>query len=178
MSKVQNNASVVSACNQRLVALAKYVKAKTDVEIAGEPNKLADLVAVYQATLDTRSAVLTKRAELKKALVDRRSAEAARKATDVGLKAWVAVKFGADSQEATEFGLTAPKAAVKSVETKYVAIQQSQATREARGTKGKKQKKSIKGVIATPAAPADPATTAPTAAPAVVATNGASAPHS
>jgi hypothetical protein len=178
MSKVQNNATIVSTCNQRLTALAKYVKPKTETSINGEPMKLSELIGVYQACLDTRTAVTTTRAQLQKVLSGRSSAEATRQAIDKGLKAWIVTKFGADSQEALEFGFAPQKVTTKSVETKRNAVLQSQATREARGTMGKREKEKIKGTVVDPTAPADPATTAAAATPATVATNGVTASHS
>ena len=183
MSIKQNNASVVSACNQRLTALNDHVKAKTVMQVNGQPMKLADVTGIYQACIDTRAELIKQRAAFEKALEARDSAEVARQATDKGLKAWVTGAYGAESQEALEFGFLTPKVGAKSAETKATAVLKSQATREARGTKGKRQKEKIKGTIVAPAAPAVPAITTPAAAPAasVLATpNGAptSAPSS
>ncbi|HEY2512240.1 MAG TPA: hypothetical protein VGI39_15340, partial [Polyangiaceae bacterium] len=74
MSIEQNNAKVVSTCGQRLAALKKYVKTKTAMKAGGTQTKLADLVAVYQAAIDTRAALIPQRAAYKKALAARDSA--------------------------------------------------------------------------------------------------------
>ncbi|HEY2512640.1 MAG TPA: hypothetical protein VGI39_17355, partial [Polyangiaceae bacterium] len=75
-----------------------------------------------------------------------------------------------------EFGFLPAKVGEKSAETKALAVQKSQATRDARGTKGKRQKEKIKGTIVVPAVPAEPAVSAPVATPTAsvpVSTNGA-----
>ncbi len=166
MSIIQNNAKIVSTCNQRVTALTKLVKPKTEISINGQPIKLADLIAIYQAAIDTRSALVTSRAALDKDLEARDSAEATRRATDQGLKAWITTQFGAGSPEAQELGFTSTNPRAKTAETKFVAVQKMLATREARGTKGKRQREKIKGTIVAPAAPAVPAVTVPAATPA------------
>jgi hypothetical protein len=176
MSIEQNNAKIVSTCGQRLAALKKYVKAKTAVTVDGESMKPADLVAAYQAAVDTRAALIPQRASYKKALAARDSAEVTRQVIDKKLKVWVMNQFGATSQVAEEFGFLPTKVAEKSAETKANAVLKMRATRAARGTKGKRQKEKIKGTTTAPAEPADPAATAPAASPAAsapAATNGA-----
>jgi hypothetical protein len=169
MSTTQSNAKIVSTCGQRLAALKKYVKAKAAMTVGGQSMKLSDLVAAYQAAIDTRAALIPQRAAYDKALAARDSAETTRQATDKKLKAWVVNEFGADSTEAQEFGFLPPKVTEKSAETKATAVLKLRATREARGTRGKRQKEKIKGTIVAPAAPAEPAVTAPAATPAAVA---------
>ena len=176
MTIIQNNAKIVSTCGQRLIALKKFVKTKTAITASGEQTKLADLVAVYQAAIDTRNALVPSRAAFDKALTARDSAEVVRLATDKKLKAWVVNEFGADSTEAEEFGFLPPKVGAKSADTKALAVQKLHATRTARGTKGKRQREKIKGTIVAPAAPADPATTAPAASPAASATSSTNGP--
>jgi hypothetical protein len=176
MSITQNNAKIVATCGQRLAALKKHVKTKTAMKVGGDSMKPADIIAAYQAAIDSRAALIPQRASYKAALVARNNAEVTRQAIDKKLKAWVVNEFGADSQEAEEFGFLPTKVTEKSAETKALAVQKGRATREARGTKGKRQKEKIKGTIPDPTAPADPATTAPAASPAAsapAATNGA-----
>ena len=176
MSKVQNNATIVSTCNQRITALGEYVKPKTVMQVNGQPMKVADVTGVYQACIATRSELVKQRAAYEKALEARDSAEATRQATDKGLRAWVTGAYGAESQEALEFGFLPTKVTEKSAATKATAVLKLRATREARNTMGKRQKKDIKGTIVAPAAPAEPAITAPAAAPTASApttTNGA-----
>ena len=176
MSIIKNNAKIVSTCGQRLIALKKFVKTKTAMTVSGEPMKLADLTAIYQAAIDTRTTLVPQRAAYDKALAARDSAEVTRRATDKKLKAWVVNEFGADSQEAQEFGFSPPKIGAKTAETKFTATLQSKATRVARGTKGKRQREEIKGTpVIVSTAPAVPAIIATAVAPAAVApasTNG------
>jgi len=153
----RNNANIVDHSQQCILALKKHVDAKTVIAIDGEPHKLVDLLAIYQACLDTRAAVRAQHASYKSTLEERDKAEAKRRATDKGLRAWVVNTFGATSTEALEFGF-APKSSAPTVATKMQAVLQSKATREARGTKGKKAKQNIKGVVAAPTAPEAPAT--------------------
>jgi hypothetical protein len=166
MTIIQNNAKIVDTCGQRLLALKKFVKTKTTITASGEQTKLADLVAIYQAAIETRNALVPSRAAFDKALAARDSAEVARQATDKKLKAWVVNEFGAGSQEAQEFGFLPAKVGEKTADTKALAVLKLRATRTARGTKGKRQKEKIKGTIVAPAAPADPAITVPAATPA------------
>jgi hypothetical protein len=176
MSIIKDNAKIVSMCGQRLIALKKFVKTKTAMTVSGKPMKLSDLTAIYQAAIDTRTALVPQRAAFEKALTARDSAEVTRRATDKVLKAWVVNEFGADSSEAQEFGFPATKIAEKSAATKATAVEKSLATRAARGTMGKRQKEKIKGTIEAPAAPAVPAVTTQAAAPAAsvsTSTNGA-----
>lgn len=168
--KVTNNAMITDICTQRLVGLRTLVPAKTEISIDGEPYKLDEVIAVYQASLDTRATVNTKRGELKEALTERHDAEATRRAVDQGLKAWVFNKFGASSKEAHEFGFTSPKKAKSDVTTKFEAVQKSRATREARHTMGPKQKKKVTGTVVVSTEPAAPVVVN------VNGTNGASAP--
>src|SRR5271154_2843375 len=88
MPIIKNNAKVVSTCGQRLIALKKYVKTKTAMTVSGEPMKLANLIGVYQASIDTRTELIPLRAAFEKALAARDSAEVARQATDKKLRAW------------------------------------------------------------------------------------------
>ena len=169
MSSNQNNAKVVTTCNQRLAALAKYVKTKTQMTVVGQPMKLSDLTAIYQAALDTRSTLLESHTAYEQALKARNGAETTRLATDKGLKAWVITTFGAGSAQASDFGFSPATVKAKSAETKALAVKKVLATRKARMTLGKRQKASIKGTVEAPTAPADPAITAPAATPAAVA---------
>ena len=138
--------------------------------VGGESMKLSDLVAAYQAAVDTRAALIPQRASYKKALAARDSAEVTREATDKKLKGWVVNQFGAGSAEAEEFGFLPTKVTEKSAETKATAVQKMRATRKARNTRGKRQKQGIKGTIVAPAA----TTAAPNGA---AASNGVATSH-
>jgi hypothetical protein len=147
MATIKNNAVIVDACSQRINALKKYVTPKTEIPIDGTPYKLAEVLDVFQGSLDARAEVTAKRSQLKASLSKRKEIEDTRRAIDVGLKAWVASQFGANSQQAHEFGFPPRKAAKKDIETKWHAVEQSRATREARHTMGKNQKEKVKGAV-------------------------------
>ena len=89
MSTTEKNAKIVSSCGQRLTALKKHVKAKAAMKVSGKQMKLANLIAIYQAAVDTRAALIPQRAAYDKALAARDGAEVSRKATDKALKVWV-----------------------------------------------------------------------------------------
>jgi hypothetical protein len=164
-----NLAVLADTCNKRLLALKANVSLKAEIGIEGETHKVSDIIQIYQECLDTRASVEKKRADVKAALVVSANAEAARRAIEPSLKAWVAAKFGSNSNVAHEFGYTPRKAASRTVENKFDALKLAGATRTARHTMGSKQKKKVKGSvadpIAAPAAPAPSVAPAPTAAP-------------
>lgn len=168
----RNTVLTADKCAQRIKGLNEHVTAKTALTINQQPMKLVDVIAVYQAALDARATLKSKRAEVKLALQGWKEADVTQETVDRGLKVWVQLTYGLQSQEAQDMGFAAPKRGKANLDTKQKAQLQARATREARGTKGKKQKAKIKGTVATPTAPAAPAPTAP-AAPA---TNGVAAP--
>ena len=147
---ITNNATAVSTCNQRLIALKRLVNPETRLMIDGKSFTFAALLGIYETCLDTRAALVSLRAALDKGLSERDSAEAVRVAVDKGLRAWVATQFGAGSAEAQELGFLPPKVGEKDARTKAKAAQQSLATREARKTMGKRQRQKIKGTLAAP----------------------------
>lgn len=153
-----SNATVVTNNQKRILALKKYVtNSKTEIPISGEVLKPAQVISVFQDSLDTRAAVTATQAAYKSALADRVDAESKRQATDEALKAWVLNRFGADSAEAHEFGYSARKVPVLSAAERANAVLLNHATRLARGTMGKKAKLKIKGTLVAPTAPAAPA---------------------
>lgn len=147
MSTIKNNAVIVDVCGRRIHALNKYVTPKTEIPIDGTSYKAADVIDVFQSSIDSRAEITAKRSELKAALSRRKEIEETRRSIDMGLKAWIAGKFGAGSQEAHEFGYPPRKASKKDAATKYHAVELSRATREARHTMGKKEREKIKGTV-------------------------------
>ncbi|MGO8997114.1 MAG: hypothetical protein ACLQVI_27680 [Polyangiaceae bacterium] len=136
-----SNDTVITNNQKRILALKKYVtNSKTEIPISGEVLKPAQVIAVFQNSLDTRAAVTATQAGYKSALAARTTAETKRQATDDSLKAWVLNRFGANSTEAHEFGYSARKTPVVSAADRANAVLLNQATREARGTMGKRQK--------------------------------------
>ena len=155
--KIRND-TVVTNNNKRIAALKKYVtSSKTEIPIGGAKLKPADVIAVFQDSLDTRAAVTATQGSYKEALASRASAEQKRAVTDESLKQWVLNWFGVSSAEAHEFGYAARKVPDVSAATRANAVLLNHATREARGTKGPKAKLKIKGTLVVPTAPAPPA---------------------
>jgi hypothetical protein len=169
MGTSTNNATVIQQSTQRITALQKHVSARGEIPIAGKKVKGAALVALYQSVLDAGEAVTSAKGNYKLALTARQQAEAQRKIADESLRQWVLITFGAESQEAHDFGFVPKPRAVPSADEKATAAALGKATRRARGTLGKRQKSKIKGTLATPAAtpavlapaPVAPATAAP-----------------
>jgi hypothetical protein len=164
MSTKPNNAAVVDVCNKRLQALKSYVASKGQISMNGTKSKLSDVVAIYQGCLDTGTSLATKRSEVKIALTAHRSANSARRSADKALKAWVIAEYGADSQQAIDFGFPPPTPVVRKASNKANAAALAMATRKARNTMGPKQRLSIKGTLPVPTAPAAPATNPPAGA--------------
>jgi hypothetical protein len=150
MSTKPNNAVVVDTCTQRLNALKEHAgNTKGTIPMNGQDLKVADVLAIYQGCLDSRTALAKCRSQVKTALTTKTSAEQARVAADQALAAWVTTKFGAGSPEALDFGFTPRKAATRTVASKAQATLQAKATRVARHTMGKKQKESANPLVPT-----------------------------
>jgi hypothetical protein len=143
-----NNATVVDACTRRLRALAGYVDTNTTIAINGRKLGLADVLAIYEECLASRSDLAQKRAAARAAMGRRATAEAARREADQALKAWAGAEFGIESKEAIDFGFPPAKKPVLTAEAKALAVARRKATREARHTMGKNQKGEIRGMLA------------------------------
>jgi hypothetical protein len=148
---LKNSNTIAAMSTQRVQALEANVSANTPIPIDGTPYKASEVIAIFQASLDTRATLLALRAQTRAALLTHRAAEERRAAIEDGLKAWVSGRFGANSKEAHEFGYAPRKASEKTVETKYHAAELAKKTREARHTMGKRQKRDIKGALEEPA---------------------------
>ena len=170
----QSNSTVIDSCTQRLQGIALYLSGVGTITINGVDHTAAQLTAMYQADIDTRSALVTKRSAVKVAMTARAVATTARRAADKGLRTWVINKFGVDSKQALDFGFTPRTPRTRKTADKAESAQQAMATREARHTMGPVQKAKIKGTVVDPTAPATGSTHAlPPPTPA--STNGATA---
>ncbi|MGO8995158.1 MAG: hypothetical protein ACLQVI_17725 [Polyangiaceae bacterium] len=151
-----NNTTVVDACVRRLRALASYAGGATAIAINGRKLTVAEVVAIYDECLASRTDLAQKRAVARAAMDRRATAEAARREADQALRGWVANEFGIASKEAIDFGFPPPKKPELTVDAKALAVARTKATRAARHTMGKRQKEQIRGTLAeTP--PATPA---------------------
>ncbi len=81
-----------------------------------------------------------------------------------GVRGIVQARFTKQGPQVLQFGFAPVKTAVRTAESKLLAVQKGAATRAARGTVGKKKKATIKGTVPT-AAPVTAAAPAPAAAP-------------
>jgi hypothetical protein len=145
-----SNDTIVTGSTKRIAGMKKFLtNSKTEIPIAGEVLKPADVIAIFQDSLATRAAVTTAQASYKAALADRATAEEKRSVADEGLKGYVLQRFGANSAEAHEFGYEARKVPVLSAEARATAVLLNKATREARGTMGKKEKLGANPLVST-----------------------------
>ena len=155
----QSNSTVIGSCTRRLDAIVLYLTGVGTITINGADHTAAQLTAVYQADIDTRSDLLKKRSDVTVAMKARAVATTTRRAADKWLRAWVINKFGADSKQALDFGFAPRTPRARKSADKAKAAEQAMATREARHTLGPVQKAKIKGTAVAPTAPAAPAAT-------------------
>jgi hypothetical protein len=156
-----NNDKNISICNERLAALAKFTSAADVVLVDGVSFTQPQVVAAYQSPLDARKAVTGARAAENVAVKKRQAADAERRKVDIGLRAFVVNKFGANSSEAQEFGFAKKPAKQPKVAAKAVAVEKAAATKKARGILGKKARRAIKAPPAPQPAPTPSAAPAP-----------------
>lgn len=147
MSSAKNsNNAIVTNSNKRISAMKKYVtNAKTEIPIAGQVLKPAEVISVFQDDLDNRAAVVTTKAAYGAAVVARTESSQTCQVTDDALKAWVLNRFGATSAEAKEFGYAPRKKPTMSAQERAEAVEANQATRKARGTMPRKEKEKSRG---------------------------------
>jgi hypothetical protein len=138
--------------------LKKHATKSTIINIDGEPYTPASLTAIFQAEIDTGTAVTPAKGAWQRAVAEAKAAKDAAAAVRPGFEQWVQANFGKDAQALADFGVPPKKPRVIKPATKVASAQKAAATRAARGTKGKVQKKAIKGAVPTP--PAPPATKA------------------
>jgi hypothetical protein len=87
MPNAPNNATVVESCTRRIRALRTHVERKSVVAINGRKHAHAEVVAVYQRSVEARAKVANLRAQLAEAFDEVREADAARAEADRALKA-------------------------------------------------------------------------------------------
>src|ERR1700722_6652012 len=104
---MSKSTTVISGtCNQRIEGLGTHVSPKTEILINGTSQKLATVIGTYQACLDTRSTLNSKRGEVKVARAARKGGEASRLAMGGVLQQWVFSKLGPPSQAAHDMGFS------------------------------------------------------------------------
>ena len=151
-----STSKAVTSYTKRIQAL-RGVPAKQWIPVEGTAYTAAQVIGIFQASLDAIEAVKVKQGTLKLAVAAEHEARAAAEAVDAGVKLWAFGQYGSRSQMANDLGYQARKVAATSVDTKQRALEQAKATRKARGTVGRKARLKIKGTIPVPTVPADPA---------------------
>jgi hypothetical protein len=165
---IRSQADVISVCQSRIKGIQMYAPASGTISCAGMALTAVQLVARYQACIDTRQALDVLRNEEEVAMKARDAADTARKAVDAGVIQWAVNTFGPESQQAKDIGFVPRDPTPPTVEVKAAAAAKAKATRAARGTTGKKAKKAITGATVTTAASTVTAVAAPAAAPSAV----------
>jgi hypothetical protein len=141
------NKNTALALDRKAVAgVDKYFATASTLSIAGTTYTPTALKAVFQADIDASTALDAGRAQVKQQVATAQAARAKANAVRAGLKAYVLGTSGAAAVTMLEdFGVTAPKRRILTVEAKAKSIANAKATRAARHTMGKKQKEPIKG---------------------------------
>ena len=148
-----SNAALLAIFAMRIAGLQKYGPALgPNIPINGQSFTVEQLLAIYQACVADRGLVGSARGALGVLLAQQEKDDAARKAVDQGIKVAVVAKYGATSQQASDFGFgRQPKK--PTVKVKADAVDQAANTRVLRHTMGKKQRGSIKATVPAPVAP-------------------------
>jgi len=143
------------AADQKLIdGVSKFLSTFGSLPVDSQMMTAADIVKVLQARLSAGQAVQTAQAARDAAVKADRD-ERAKTATFVSsLRRLVEAMFAQSPDTLAAFGLTARRAAKKTVAIKATAVAKSKATRKARNTLGRKQKAKVKGTA--PAAPPTP----------------------
>jgi hypothetical protein len=153
-----NRPTTQSIDGNYITGMKKHVTKATVIFIDGVPYTPTALSAIFQAEIDTGSAVTPAKGAWQKAVADAKAAKAAAAVVRPGFEQWVLANYGKDLQALADFGVAPKKPRVIKPATKVASAVKAAATREARGTKGKVQKKAITGAAAT--SPATPVTKA------------------
>jgi hypothetical protein len=136
-----------------IAGMKKRCTATTVISIDGEPYTPAALSAIFQAEIDTGTAVVPAKAAWQKAVSDAKSAKLAAAAVRPGFEQWVQATYGKDPQALADFGVPAKKPRVVKPATKVAAATKAAATRAAGGSKAKKQQAASPAPAATTPAP-------------------------
>jgi hypothetical protein len=147
LPEIDSSAVIAAKCAQRIRGLNDHVPEGAEIRIAGVVYTKGEIIAAYQAIVDTQAALVKSRAQVAVDLAARQAAEARGAKLEFPLKTWALNYFGAESEAVANIGYAAPKKGVKSPEVLARAVRLAKATREARGTMGKRQRERVKGQI-------------------------------
>jgi hypothetical protein len=164
-TKTGNRSGQLANDQSMIDGIEKFLTQFASLPVGSQVLAPADIVKVFQARLDAGKAVLTAEAARTAAIKADKDERLKTAAFTQSFRRMVLGMFSQSPDTLAVFGLKAPKAVKKTVQTKSTAVAKSKATRTARNTMGTKQKKAIKGTV--PVAKSDPAPT-----PAPPATNG------
>jgi hypothetical protein len=151
-----NRATDILLFTKIIAGVAQHFTAA--VVLAGKSLTPQALIAVFQAVIQADKDLDAARTAVIPKLQARRDALAAARALVGPLKKSLEGTYGAGSTVLADFGLSAPKPAVKSAEVKAQAAKKSKATRDVRHVMGSRQRKAVK---VQPAAAAPPTGTTP-----------------
>jgi predicted Fe-Mo cluster-binding NifX family protein len=163
-----NNVTAIALSQKNQAGVTKYLTALPTLLLAGIVTTPTAINAVFQADIDTSTALEAAEADVAQKRAAQKAARAAAIAERSDLKAYIIGNHGEQAvQMLQDFGFDPPKPrGAQTVASKAQAVAQGKATRVARGTKGAKQKATIKGVVATPAAEPTATPVTPAATPA------------
>jgi predicted Fe-Mo cluster-binding NifX family protein len=158
-----SNVVAIALSQKNQAGVTKYLTALPTLLLAGVVTTATKINAVFQADIDTSTALDAAEADVAQKRAVQKAARAAAIAERSDLKAYILGNYGEQAvQMLADFGFDPPKPrGAQTVASKAQAVAQGKATRAARGTKGAKQKAAIKGVVATPAAEPAPAPATP-----------------
>jgi hypothetical protein len=153
-TKVKTRDGQLSADQKLIDGTEKFLAKYPELPVGSQNMATTDIVKVFQGRIGTSKAVLTADAARTAAIKADRDERQKTSAFVQAFRRMVLGMFLQSPDTLATFGLKAPKAVKKDVETKSTAVAKSKATRKARNTMGTKQKKTVKGTV--PAAKSGP----------------------
>ena len=151
------NTQLIAGINKRFTALST-------IPLNGAPFTPVEVVAIFQAEMDTADAVVPARAAWRAKVAAAKAAKEKAEAIRPDLEQFVRMNFGADPAALGDFGLEAKPPRDVPAATKAVSVEKAKATRAAGGAKAVKKAKAAQAdATPQPAAPAPaPGTPSPT----------------
>jgi hypothetical protein len=139
--------NLLAADQQMINGVQKSLMQVASLPVGSQTSTPADIVKVFQDRIATGNAVVTADAARTAAIKADRDKRAQTAAFVSSFKRMVQGMYSQSPDTLATFGLKAPKAAKRTVETKATALVKSEATRKARNTMGSQQKKKVKGTV-------------------------------
>jgi hypothetical protein len=140
------------AADQKMIdGIQKNLSQLASLPVGNTSYTPAQIVQIYQDRLTTSQAAADATAQRTAAIKADVDKQAATRTTTRAFRKIVSGMFAQSPDVLATFGLTPPKVATRSVETKTGAVAKAKATRAARHTLGPKQKAKIHGAVTDPA---------------------------